>query len=244
MKEAIKNARHFIYLETPAFSFTKGTAAADYAVDLIQELSSQLSAKPGLRLILCVPRKPDFAKQYDQWIKSEVKERLTIINNLPTRQVVAFHPVGFPGRASNLEQTVMIVDDVWALVGSSSFRRRGLTFDGSSDLVFTDNQRSNGHSPAIKNMRLNLLKQRLGIAAQDNTSSRSLQLQNIQTCFGMIRQQLIAGGLGKIDRLFNGHEAGVPFAEPTIDKELANPDGLEFNSLQATVFTAFTGLAL
>ncbi|MBK9422840.1 MAG: hypothetical protein IPN54_01610 [Bacteroidetes bacterium] len=244
IKEAIKNARNFIYIETPGFSFTKGTNDTDYAVDLIQDLNTQLSAKPGLKVILCVPRKPDFAKQYDQWIKSEVKERLTIINNLPVRQVVAFHPIGFPGRASNLEQTVMIVDDVWALVGSSSFRRRGLAFDGSSDIVFTDNQRSNGIAPAIKDLRLSLLKQRLGIAASDTTSSRALQLQNIQSTFGMIRQQLVAGGLGKIERLFNGHEAGIPFSEPTIDKYLANPDGLEFNTLEATVYTAFTGLAL
>lgn len=244
IEEAIKNARHFIYLETPGFSFTKGATSAEYAIDLIQELTTQLNNKPGLRVILCVPRKPDFAPQYEQWIKSELKERLTIINSLPSRQVVAFHPIGFPGRASNLEQTVMIVDDVWALVGSSSFRRRGLSFDGSSDIVLTDNQRSNGHSLAIKQMRVGLLKQRLGIPLSDTTSSRALQLQNIQACFGMIRQQLIAGGLGKIERLFNGHERGVPYVDPTINRELANPDGLEFNTLEATVYAAFTGLAL
>jgi hypothetical protein len=46
--------------------------------------------------------------------------------------------MGFPGRTSRLESTVVIVDDVWTMVGSSTLRRRGLSFDGGSDLVFTD----------------------------------------------------------------------------------------------------------
>ncbi|MGJ7033530.1 hypothetical protein [Niabella hirudinis] len=244
LQEAIRNARQFIYIETPGFSFTQGSQAADYTVDLVQELQDQLAAKPGLKLILCTPRQPDFTKKYDQWIRSEVKERFSIISNLPAKQVVAFHPIGFPGRPSNLEQTVVIADDVWALTGSSAFRRRGLTFDGSSDLVITDLQQSNGSSPLIKDLRIRLLKQRLGIPDSDTTSSRSLQLQNIRTTFKMIRETLVAGGLGKIERLWNGHEEGIAYADPTIDKDLANPDGLEFNTLSAAVYTIFTDLAL
>jgi hypothetical protein len=45
---------------------------------------------------------------------------------------------------SRIESTTVIVDDCWALVGSSTFSRRGLCFDGGSDIVFTDQQINRG----------------------------------------------------------------------------------------------------
>lgn len=243
LQQAIKNARQSIYIETPGFNFTKGTADASYAIDLVQEINTQLQAKPGLRIILCVPKKPDYQYQYDQWIRSEVKERYEIIQAMPPKQIVAFHPIGFPGRPANLEQHIVIVDDQWALLGSSAFRRRGLTFDGSSDLVFTDFDRSKGSAGSIAALRKNLMMQRLGIPAEETSSSRALLLDSFHNTFGLIRQTLVAGGLGKIERLWNGRTDGMAYSEPTIDKELANPDGIEFNGLQASVFAAFAGLA-
>lgn len=238
--QAVKQARHSIYIETPGFSFTKGSDDADYAADLIAELTTQLSAKPGLRVILCVPRQPDYT--YDQWLASEVKERFEIIEGLPTEQVVAFHPVGFPGRPSNLEQSTIIVDDQWALCGSSAFRRRGFCFDGSTDMVLTDLETKNGTAHALLEWRRQLLGQRLGIPAAEK-SSRALLREDFTAAFAMIRQMLIAGGLGKIERLWNGHTEGVTYTEPTIDKELANPDGITFNLMEASIFEAFEELA-
>lgn len=242
LQQAISQARHSIYIETPGFSFTKGSADADYALDLVTILTQQLQARPGLRVILCVPRQPDYSKQYDQWIRSEVKERWEIISALPANQVVVFHPVGFPGRPSNLEHHTVIVDDQWMLTGSSAFRRRGLCFDGSSDLICTDLAQDNGVAGSIKALRLALLKQRLGIPPAD-TGSRALMTEDFTAAFGMIRQMLISGGLGKIQRLWNGHTDGVAYTDPTINRELANPDGISFNLLEASVFTAFAGMA-
>jgi hypothetical protein len=240
LQQAIKQARHSIYIETPGFSFTKGSDPADYAVDLIAELSTQLAAKPGLRVILCVPRQPDYT--YDQWLASEIKERLEIIEALPPDQFVAFHPVGFPGRDSNLEQTTIIVDDQWALTGSSAFRRRGFCFDGSTDLVFTDLETKNGAAGSLQEWRRQVLGQRLGIAPGEK-SSRALLTEDFTAAFSMIRQMLIAGGLGKIKRLWNGHTEGVAYAEPTISKELANPDGITFNLMEASIFEVFEDMA-
>jgi hypothetical protein len=70
--------------------------------------------------------------------KLGLSDRRARILGLPPERVVFFHPIGFPGRPSRIESTVVIVDNTWAMVGSSTFRRRGLTFDGGSDLVFTD----------------------------------------------------------------------------------------------------------
>lgn len=242
LQQAITQARHSIYIETPGFSFTRGGSSASYALDLIALLRAQLQSKPGLRVIICVPRQPDYRESYIQWISSEIKERFTAIQTLPESQVVAFHPVGFPGRASNLEQTTIIVDDQWLLTGSSSFRRRGLTFDGSSDLALTDIDQVSGASPAISALRNKLLKQRLGIAEDDNSSSRALLIQDFSVAFAHIRDTLVAGGLGKIQKLWNGHTDGITYSEPTINKDLANPEGLEFNGLEAAIFLLFAEL--
>jgi hypothetical protein len=42
---------------------------------------------------------------------------------------------------------------VWALIGSSTIRRRGLTFDGGVDLALFDNQLREGRGAAISELR-------------------------------------------------------------------------------------------
>ena len=242
MENAIQNARKYIYLESPGFNFTQGDSAQNYSLNLIQSLSTKLSQSPGLKLILCIPKSPDFSQAYNQWAKSEVKERFDILQSFPGRQVLVFHPIGFPGRPSNISSQTMVVDDVWAMVGSSAFRRRGLTFDGSNDLIFTGYERVLGKCPSIVSFRKNLLAQRLGIDLENSLDSRTTQLNDFQATFRMIREMLVAGGLGKIERLWNGRTRGLEYTEPTIHKDLANPEGMEFNSLGASIFTAFSSL--
>lgn len=242
IEQAFKQARKFIYIETPGISFTEGTHQ-NYSLNLWNTLQTQMGANPGLRVIVCVPKKPDYSKQYSQWIKSEVKERYSLVQSLPQKQVVCFHPVGFPGRANNIENNIIIVDDQWALIGSSAIRRRGLTFDGSTDLVFTDFDTTNGYAPAIRQLRKQLFAQRLGITGNATASTKAVLLENPLETFNLIRQMLIAGGLGKIERLWNGRTEGVAFAEPTIDRLVANPEGSEFNMLSTLINSAISGLA-
>lgn len=149
-------------------------------------------------------------------------------SQLLTAQTVSFHPIGFPGRYSRIENTVIIIDDTWALLGGSSFRRRGLTFDGSSDVVFTDTQVVNGRSPAIRDFRRTLLAGRLGIPA-DQEHPSFVQLFDGQQSFQLIRQMLQSGGLGHIDRLWNGQTPNVAPTTP-LPIAQANPDGRDFDA--------------
>lgn len=242
IEQAFKQARRFIYIETPGISFTEGSHQ-NYSLNLWNILQTQLSANPGLRVIVCVPKNPEYSKQYSQWIQSEVKERYSLVQGLPQKQVVCFHPVGFPGRANNIENNIIIVDDQWALIGSSALRRRGLTFDGSTDLVFTDFDTTNGYAPTIRQLRKQLFAQRLGITGSATTSTKAVLLENPTKTFNLIRQMLIDGGLGKIERVWNGRTEGVPFADPTIDRLVANPEGNEFNMLSTLINSAISGLA-
>ncbi len=235
LEQAIGQARRFIYLETPGLNFTEGSAAHNYTRNLKSLLQNRISSQPGLKVILCVPKYPAYSDKYAEYRRKEVKDRFDLVLDLPTANVVCFHPVGFPGRPTHLESHVCIVDDVWALVGSSMFGRRGLTFDGSADLVFTDLSRQNGAAPTIAAFRKALMATRLNITG-DGFDSRVLMLEDPSDIFHLVRQTLRDGGLGRIEPVWNGRTDGVVFTEPQLDGDLVNPEGVEFNSLQATVF--------
>ncbi|MEZ6062520.1 MAG: hypothetical protein R3C19_19430 [Planctomycetaceae bacterium] len=164
LEGAISRARRFIYIESPGFAPTQRDYSADsppnppaYAVNLVERIAARLTEAPGLHVIVCTPKFPDFAPGYEPFAAHEAKERRAKLLNLPPERVVAFHPIGFPGRPSRIEATTVVVDDTWALVGSSTFRRRGLTFDGSSDVVFTDTNLRQHVSPDIARFRRDLL---------------------------------------------------------------------------------------
>ena len=243
---AIATARHFIYIETPGFCSTADTSTSltNWAADLIAKLNARMLALPGLRVIICVPKYPDFAPGYEGMAAYEAQDRYKIIvgdpsqhpavaSLLPTAQTVAFHPIGFPGRYSRIENTVVVVDDCWMLIGGSSFRRRGLTFDGSSDIVFTDAQIVNGKSTSIRDFRRTLLASRLGIPS-DQEHPSFVQLIDGQQCFQLIRQTLQGGGLGRIDRLWNGQTPHVTPATP-LPIAQSNPDGRDFDAATAAL---------
>jgi hypothetical protein len=225
LQTAIQNARHFIYLETPGFCSTVATVnVGGFTADLIDALSAQLSPRPGLRLVICTPKYPDFAPGYEGFLAYEVTDRLAIMKTLPPNQAVLFHPIGFPGRFSRVETNVVIVDDMWAMIGGASFRRRGLaSFDSGSDLVVTDTQLENGRSPSIRDFRRTLMATRLGITA-DSTVASYVALNRGATAFALVRETLAAGGLGKIAPVWDGKTPGKPLALP-VGIDVANPDG-------------------
>jgi hypothetical protein len=173
----------------------------------------------------------------------EVQDRLAIVQGMsaaasspPTStQFALFHPIGFPGRFARVETNVIIVDDIWAMIGGSTFRRRGLTFDGSSDMVFTDTQLENGHSLAIRDFRRGLMANRLGIAA-NSTEPTYVALSDALTAFGVIEDALTGGGLGKMSSIWDGTTPGLTPATP-LTADQANPDGREFSEGTAAVIS-------
>jgi hypothetical protein len=252
LKDAIGRARRFIYIETPGFCSTQGTTAHDYAADLIQALTTRINSAPGLHAILCVPRAPDFAFGYEAATAYELADRLDKLIALqragagdPLKsRVLPFHPIGFPGRPTRIESTVVIVDDVWALVGGCSFRRRGLTFDGSADLAITDTVLEDGIAPSLREFRRRLMAARLG-ATETTDGMRSATFARLRDgveAFYAIKDTLIAGGLGRIEHLFTGIPPGGPPPTPA-SIDLANPEGQEFDVGLAELLALFALLA-
>jgi hypothetical protein len=250
LEGAINRARQCIYIESPGFSYTapKPTdppAEPDpnkpYIRDLLDALDKQVIKMPGLRVIICTPKHPDFGPGYEPFAASEAHDRKESILKLhtaddenPTQsRIVAFHPIGFPGRPSRIETMTVIVDDVWALTGSSSFRRRGLTFDGGSDIAIYDSDVREHVSPAIQAYRRQLMANRLGIAATDSDGFRDAdfaRLADRNEAAHVVRDRLRGGGQGKIARLWSGQTPGVDQLDPnSIPQLLVNPEGMEID---------------
>jgi hypothetical protein len=249
LQSAIQTARHFIYIETPGFCSTahvSGSPAATlkpYAADLIATLAAQLAKMPGLRAVVCVNKNPDFTTGYEGMASREVQDRLAIVQGMaaaaaspPTAaQFALFHPIGFPGRFARVETNVVIIDDVWAMIGGCTWRRRGLTFDGSSDLVFTDTLLENGRSSAIRDFRRGLMANRLGIPS-DSSQASYVALNHASTAFGIIRDALSSGGLGKISAIWDGTTSGLTPATP-LSPDQGDPDGRDLDEVTAAIIS-------
>jgi hypothetical protein len=254
LRGAIQGARRFIYVESPGFAATAKTypgAAPAYAADLLDAIKQRMAAAPGLHVVVCTPKHPDFAPGYEPFAAYEADDRRTRILALAAAQtpqrIMAFHPVGFPGRPSRLESTVVVVDDLWALVGSSTFRRRGLTFDGGGDVVWTDTDLAGGRAKSIRDFRRKLMAARLGVAASNSgqkADARWTQLFDGVESFYVVQELLQAGGLGKIDKLWNGETPGVDKIDPkSLAIDVANPEGQEFADPKSGIFAAAVALS-
>jgi|JI10StandDraft_1071094.scaffolds.fasta_scaffold01636_3 hypothetical protein len=260
---ALGRAERFVYIETPGVSPTAAPATTDaYARDLFEVLTARMNANPALHVVVCTPDEPDYPFGFNPFSDDERKRRRDAVLALPTanvpdpvgNRVVAFHPVGFPGRPSRLESTTVIVDDVWALVGSSTLRRRGLTFDGSTDLVVTGQDLVEGRSPAIAALRRSLQAARLGIPAPVPVAAGSVpplptssfvRLSDGVEAFHEIREMLRGGGQGRITRLAPADPVGRPPTTPAPDVDVVDPDSETYDLVQTLITLAFaSGAAL
>ena len=216
-------------------SATAAAGAGPQALDVWATLAARLGANPALHVAVCLPEQPDLPFGFEPWIDRQLAARRTTLQGLPTAlvadplgsRVVAFHPVGFPGRPSRVESTVVIVDDAWALIGSSSLSRRGMSFDGGADVVLVDQDLVDGRSPTIAAFRRALQADRLGISPVATSSglpaSGFIRLADGVEAFHQVREVLRAGGLGRIRRLTPAEPVGRPPSPGALDA--VDPDG-------------------
>jgi hypothetical protein len=181
LRRAITEARELVYIEAPRFGASSHTGNddgrpqtdagdADSAAewDIVEALADRLTAVPTLRVVVAVPKLPDYPHQYESFALFEYQARqaaLTALTDAGSDRVTVLHPIGFPGRPLHTGTMVVCVDDVWLLVGTSSPARRGLTFDESLDLALFDHQLSEGYSTGIRQLRRSLMARVMGVTA-------------------------------------------------------------------------------
>lgn len=243
---ALSHARELVYIETALLSHTADATTGD-AVDLVELLRERLRIEPNLRAVLVTPRRIPFGPGYEPFAQRMHQERNRAVSELTVafpKRVVAYHPVGFPGRPETLRGTFAVVDDVWALVGGSTLSRRGLTFDGSSDLAFVGHRLTDGVSGTIRSARRTAMARVLGVGPREPGSAatpdpRWTQLASRRAAFELMRRVVENGGEGEVEPLW----PGLPEAELLpIDKDLADPDGKSFSSELTGLLAALAAL--
>jgi len=173
-------------------------------------------------VIVCTPRVADFDVSKQGWVWSAYAERKQAFQDLMAAaqpRVAGFHPIGFTGRSSPMRSTTIIVDDVWCMVGTSHFRRRGMTFDGAADVASIDRQINHGYSAGIARFRQVLMAQRLGVDVPTTpTAATSLwiRLAQPESAFAAVRDLLVEGGQGRLSAIWEGPKGNLCSQSATI----------------------------
>ncbi|MET3770014.1 hypothetical protein ABIB15_002718 [Marisediminicola sp. UYEF4] len=238
LRRAIHQAREFVYIESAQFAKTGDPASA---VDLVGELDEALVDNPRLLVMIAVPRTPDFDQattKYEPYVRAALAQRTSAIESLTAghrERVAAFHPVGFPGRSTFIRSTTVVVDDVYALVGSSHFRRRGMTFDGACDVATIDRQLdSRGASAGIQRFRQQLMASRLAVpvpATPAATTAIWTRLSSGHGAFGVLTDLLSAGGLGRCQPVWAGPTDTEVIPKSDAESDPAGGDTSIFSAL-------------
>ncbi|WP_199041165.1 hypothetical protein [Glycomyces salinus] len=243
---ALSQARELVYIETALLSHTADTTA-DRKVDLVDLLLSRMGAEPNLKVVLVTPRRIPFGPGYEPFAHRMHLERnravATLAEAFPER-VVVYHPVGFPGRPENLRGTFAVVDDVWALVGGSTFSRRGLTFDGSTDLAFVGHDLKDGVSATVRDARRAAMARVLGVGPREAGSTatpdpRWTQLAGRRSAFRLMHRTVENGGEGEVQPKW----PGLPETEIVApSKDIVDPEGGEFSAVLDGLAAVLAGL--
>jgi hypothetical protein len=261
LRRALRHARDLVYIETPLFGATShptgGPTDPLAAVDLITELANRLVAEPRLRVVILVPRNVPFVAGYEPWSAYFYGARAAAAQTLrtaggtvnsptgPRPRVVIAHPTGVPGRPLVIRTTTVIVDDVWCLTGTSTLSRRGLTFDGATDMVLADWTLDRGAGTAIRTHRRSLMAAHLGVGPTPVGGGAPpspigaptgdwVRLHNPVSAHEAYADALMHG-YGKLLSLWNGPNPAATIAHPP---QIADPDGREGASTIVTLAAA------
>jgi hypothetical protein len=243
LRRALAEARELIYIEGAQFARTAVAGAPQkHALDLAQVIIDRMIAHKGLRVVVVLPRETDFAQtpppmNFETFVQQALAARKDLVAAFPLalrERLAVFHPVGFPGRYTAVRSSVIVVDDVYSLVGTSHFRRRGMTFDGAADLASFDRVIEEGYSKKLRDFRRALMATRLGIPMASgpvNASAQWVALAQPRSAFGVVRDVLEQGGSGNIKPLWEGNNPDVLPAS----LDAADPDGVDGVTLLGTL---------
>jgi len=162
---AIDRAQDLIYLETPAIDQVAIDPSGDN-VSLWQHLLARLNTRKGLRVVLCVPTLllPGTPKMLQAVRDHCLMDAVDAIRAAAPDRFALFSPGAGEGRAIRFASTSVVIDDAFALTGTTHLWRRGLTWDSSLAAAVFDERLTDGRPEDVRSFRIQLLADRLGIA--------------------------------------------------------------------------------
>ena len=217
LAEAFARAEDLVYVETSAIDALSIGAEGD-TISPVQTLRDRLEQRPALHVVLCLPRRapagwpPKLGRVRDALAQQTVAE----LEAAGPGRVGVFHPSAGRDRALDLAATAVVVDDVYAAIGTSHLWRRGLSFDRSLAAAVFDERLTLGRPTAIRTFRLALLAQRLG------TTTPSIPLDPLELVSAVRELAGPGAGFGRVTT----QPVTTPVPVPTdVDIELWNRDG-------------------
>jgi hypothetical protein len=163
---AIDRAQDFVYLETPAVD-TLTIESGGENVQWWQKLVNRMSTRKGLRVVLCVPTLllPGTPKKLQEVRDQCLMDAVDAIRAVATDRFALFSPGAGAGRAVRLASTTVVVDDAFALTGTTHLSRRGLSWDSSLAASVFDERVVDGRPSDVRSFRIQLMADRLGTPA-------------------------------------------------------------------------------
>lgn len=246
LRRAVGQARRLVFVASPQFAATARPdgdgAPSAHELDLVDVLADQLDAQRSLRVVIATPRLPDHVPAYGGWVREALQARAEAVAALqavdPAR-VAVFHPVGFPGRDVRIRTTTAVVDDTYALVGTSHWRRRGMTFDEGVDVVALDRSLDvSGSSARVRRFRRALMAQLLHVPVPvppQAPASDWVRLGSPISAADVVLDLVAQGGLGRLVPFWSGPGDTAVLAQ---SHDVADPDGASSDQY----LTLFAGL--
>jgi hypothetical protein len=229
---AFGRAQDFVYIETPALD---GLAIGkdDATLNVWQTLVARVTDNTTLRVAICLPTKlaPGAPKKLQRVRDKGVQAALDTLRPVAGDRLAVFNPVTGPGRSLHLDATSVVVDDSWALTGSTHLWRRGLSFDSSLAVAVFDERLTNGRPADIVAFRRALIAGRLGLAA-------NLLPEDPDELVSAIRSLSARGGGQRLSPDVLETPDPVP---SDLDVDVWNPDGSPVTGFDAMAW--LTGLA-
>lgn len=161
LRDALSRAEHFVYIETPAVdALPIGESTDDRSP--WSALAKRMEERRGLHVLVCHPvhLMPGLPLRLEH-VRNEALAALQ-----QSDRVEMFSINTGPARSLRQSSTSVIIDDAYALTGSTHVWRRGLTFDSSVSVSTFDEVLDRGRPQEIRAFRRSLIAGRLGIATE------------------------------------------------------------------------------
>lgn len=216
MVRAIERAEDFVYIETPALDDEPFAGDPELDPDADRSpwsaLRQRLDDVPALRAVVCVPihLMPGHPARLEA-----LRDELLAAQMRADGRLVFFSPAAGPGRSLRLASTTVIVDDVYAITGTTHLWRRGQTFDSSVAVAAFDEQIVDDASRELRDFRRRLVAGRLGLGLTQLPDEPAALTEAIRR----INEQ---GGRG---RTMVEHLETPAETTGTISRAAWNPDG-------------------
>ena len=215
LQRAFSDAQDLVYIETPALdALTIGPT--DDSTEVISKLIARLGDNRSLCVVLCVPihPMPGAPRGYKRVRDQMMLNAIETLRSVAGPRIAVFSPSAGPGRTLRLASTTVIVDDVYALTGTTHLSRRGLSFDSSLAAAVFDEVLDDGRPAEVRQFRRRLVAERLGL-------TQSLVPDDPTDLVAAIKRA-VKRGSGRVAP-FMLPPAELPVTE--IDKDAWNRDG-------------------